>query len=198
MIRSSVPFVRAYPLLRTRYTAALHTSAVWRMEKSAVVSNWNPFAKKQQEEQKPDQQLQNAVDKVDLNFNVEYQDKEDIPSWKSKVLMNDAEEVEKTLKEIVQKHVKDINESSWSEISLADTTLKFNIIKDAIVETGKDVPSAELNNITTVLDALAFFSRKAVSVDDKRGAVQRFFEEDIEEVPSNLAFKKLEKHAAQA
>jgi hypothetical protein len=80
MIRSSVPFVRAYPLLRTRYTAALHTSAVWRMEKSAAVSNWNPFAKKQQEEQKPDQQLQNAVDKVDLNFNVEYQDKEDIPS----------------------------------------------------------------------------------------------------------------------
>ncbi|CAO3673405.1 unnamed protein product [Umbelopsis ramanniana] len=198
MIRSSVPFVRAYPLLRTRYTAALHTSAVWRMEKSVAVNNWNPFAKKQQEEQKPDQQLQNAVDKVDLNFNVEYQDKEDIPSWKSKVLMNDTAEVEKTLKEIVQKHVKDINESSWSKISLADTTLKFNIIKDAIVETGKDIPSAELNNIATVSDALAFFSRKAVSLEDKRGAVQRFFEEDLEEVPRNLAFKKLEKHEVQA
>ncbi|KAI9281725.1 hypothetical protein BC943DRAFT_282283 [Umbelopsis sp. AD052] len=168
------------------------------MEKSAAVNAWNPFAKKQQEEQKPDQQLQNAVDKIDLNFNVEYEDKEELPSWKSKVLMNDAEEVEKTLKEIVQKHAKDINESNWSEISLADTTLKFNIIKDAIIETGKDVPSAELNNITTVSDALAFFSRKAVSLDDKRGVVQRFFEEDVEEVPSNLAFKKLEKHDAQA
>jgi hypothetical protein len=112
--------------------------------------------------------------------------------------MNDTAEVEKTLKEIVQKHVKDINESSWSEISLADTTLKFNIIKDAIVETGKDVPSAELNNIATVSDALAFFSRKAVSLEDKRGAVQRFFEEDLEEVPSNLAFKKLAKHEVQA
>jgi hypothetical protein len=50
------------------------------MEKSAVLNNWNPFAKKQTEEQKPDQKLQNAVDKVDLDFNVEYEDKENIPS----------------------------------------------------------------------------------------------------------------------
>jgi hypothetical protein len=110
--------------------------------------------------------------------------------------MNDVEQVEKTLKEIVQKHVEYVNESNWSEISLADTSIKFNIIKDAIVETGKDVPSAELNNIKTVSDALVFFSRKAIPLEDKRGHVQRYFEDDLEEVPSNLTFKKLEKHQA--
>lgn len=80
MIRSATSLVRAYPLLRTKYTAALHTSAILRIDKSGVVGSWNPFAKKEQDQQKPDQQLQNAVEKVDLNFQVDYEDKKDIPS----------------------------------------------------------------------------------------------------------------------
>jgi hypothetical protein len=119
-------------------------------------------------------------------------------SWKSTTLMNDAEQVEKCLKEIVQKHFKDGSESNWSDISLADTNVKFNVIKDAIVETGKDVPNAELNNIKTVSDALEFFSRKAVALEDKRGAVQRFFEDDIEELPSNIAFQKQAKYGIES
>lgn len=119
-------------------------------------------------------------------------------SWKSTTLMNDAEQVEKCLKEIVQKHFKDASESNWSDISLADANVKFNVIKDAIVETGKDVPNAELNNIKTVSDALAFFSRKAVALEDKRGDVQRFFEDDVEELPSNIAFQKQAKYGIES
>jgi len=198
MIRSAASVVRAYPLLQSRYTAAIHTSAILRIDKSGVVGNWNPFAKKQQDEPKQDQQLQNAVEKVDLNFNVDYEDRQEISSWKNTVLMNDTEQVEKCLKEIVQKHVKEASESNWSEISLSDANIKFNIIKEAIIETGKDIDNAELNNIKTVSDALAYFSRKAVALEDKRGAVQRYFEEDVEELPSNVAFQKHEKYVLES
>lgn len=112
--------------------------------------------------------------------------------------MNDTEQVEKCLKEIVQKHIKEASESNWSEISLSDTNIKFNIIKEAIIETGKDIDNAELNNIKTVSDALAYFSRKAVALEDKRGAVQRYFEEDVEELPSNVAFQKHEKYVLES
>jgi hypothetical protein len=79
MIRSSL--AKTYPLLRTRYTAALHTSAVLRIgNTTATGASWNPFAKKQEQEQKPDQPLQDAVNKVDLDFTVDYEDKLDIPS----------------------------------------------------------------------------------------------------------------------
>jgi hypothetical protein len=82
MFRSSAAFTKAYPILRSKYTAALHTSAILRIDNSIALASWNPFAKKQepQQEQKPDQQLQDAVNKVDLDFNVDYEDKVDIPS----------------------------------------------------------------------------------------------------------------------
>jgi capsid portal protein len=101
--------------------------------------------------------------------------------------------VQSILKQIVQKHIQDAGDSNWSEASLADVKVKFNVIKDAIVETGKDVPNAELNNIETVSDALAFFSRKSVLPDDARDSVQRYLEDDVEELPSNLSFHKREK-----
>ncbi|CAM0140343.1 hypothetical protein VKS41_007028 [Umbelopsis sp. WA50703] len=192
MIRSSL--AKTYPLLRTRYTAALHTSAVLRIgNTTATGASWNPFAKKQEQEQKPDQPLQDAVNKVDLDFTVDYEDKLDIPSWKNATIVNDVEQVQSILKQIVQKHIQDAGDSNWSEASLADVKVKFNVIKDAIVETGKDVPNAELNNIETVSDALAFFSRKSVLPDDARDSVQRYLEDDVEELPSNLSFHKREK-----
>ncbi|KAG2173101.1 hypothetical protein INT43_004474 [Umbelopsis isabellina] len=192
MIRSSL--AKTYPLLQTRCTAALHTSAAVRIANTnAIGASWNPFAKKQEQEQKPDQPLQDAVNKVDLDFNIDYEDKIEVPSWKNATIINDVEQVQSILKQVVQKHIHGASDSNWTEASLADVNVKFNVIKDAIIETGKDVPNAELNNIESVSDALAFFSRKSVLPDDARGAVQRYLEEDVEELPSNLSFHKREK-----
>lgn len=60
------------------------------------------------------------------------------------------------------------------------------ILKDAVAKTGRDIPNLTLNNIATVQDAVDFFLSK--KEPKKGGVVKEFFEENENEIPSNVRF----------
>ncbi|RUS16277.1 hypothetical protein BC937DRAFT_91417 [Endogone sp. FLAS-F59071] len=170
-LASQPPRSLSRSLIRPTLVAPIHT-------RPAVTANWplSWFTGKANDEQ---------VVESDITFDTGFEDKEFAQ------IALDPEKVRGAVREAVLAHVSDAGatdstESTWTRIELADPSLKFKILKDAVTKTGRDIPNLTLNNITTVQDALDFFLSKR---EPRKGAVvKEFFEENENEIPPNVQF----------
>ncbi|CAO3589195.1 unnamed protein product [Absidia cylindrospora] len=110
-------------------------------------------------------------------------------SWNS-LLIEDVDQIHSSIRSIVSEHIQGLGDNDWKEASLADTDIKFKVIKESIKQTGKEIPNLELTNIATVSDLLAFYERVP---NVTQTSVEKFFAENVNSLPSNLTFEAASK-----
>lgn len=164
-----------------------HTVPAMMAESEGLFGKLNPWAKKEQTQQQ--QQVtpaQHTSEEPKVTFNVKYEDEDDIVSWKRTDILTDAAELESTVKSVILQHVQGATETNWKELPVNDSKTKFQIVKESIKQTGKEVPNYELNSFETTKDILDYFkSEKALA---KKVTIADYFEEHRESLPSNLTF----------
>ncbi|KAI7902329.1 uncharacterized protein BX663DRAFT_435600 [Cokeromyces recurvatus] len=168
-----------------------HTaSIICAKNEGGLLGKLNPWAKKEaQQEVTPAQNTSDDVPKMTVDdstkvtFNVQYEEPEDIISWKKTDMMKDPTEIETTVKTIILQHVQGATEANWNELSIQDLNTKFQIIKESIKQTGKEVPNHELNKLKSTKDVIEFFKTEHSKVKD----VQDYLLEQ-ESLPPNIKF----------
>ncbi|KAI9249634.1 hypothetical protein BY458DRAFT_494056 [Sporodiniella umbellata] len=158
----------------------IHTSAIV-LGENGLFGKFNPWAAKENKEVvTPAQQTSEALP---VTFNVNYEDKISIPSWKNKEVIKDQEKIESILQSIVLEHSQE--EGHWKEFSLNDRELKFKIIKESMKQLGREIPSYQLNTIEKAQDILDSFVE--FNKNDVEAMTIRDFLESREQ-PANVAF----------
>ncbi|KAI8368955.1 hypothetical protein BD560DRAFT_330526 [Blakeslea trispora] len=158
----------------------MHTTRPILAESDGLFGKMNPWAKKE-----PIQAVtpaQPTAEETPVTFNVDYET-EKIVSWKREEVMTDVQTIESTVQSVIQHHVPQATES-WP---LDDHRIKFQILKDSMQQTGKEVPNYQLDRLKTTQDVLNFF--KGTMDQKKPLTVKSFFEENEDKLPSNLTFK---------
>ncbi|EGF76466.1 expressed protein [Batrachochytrium dendrobatidis JAM81] len=78
----------------------------------------------------------------------------DAPSkTSSRVTKIPTTDISKAVEKVVYKYV-DCSSDNWKQVQLASPSLKFRIVFDAMISTGRSVSSAELSNLFTTQDLL--------------------------------------------
>jgi hypothetical protein len=163
-----------------------HTLPAILAESEGLFGKFNPWANKnKQETVSPAQHTTEEPTKV--TFNVKYQDAEDVPSWKRKDVLTNEAEIESTVKSVILAHVEGATETNWTDLPIQDLKTKFNVLKESIKETGKDVPNYELNGLSSTKDVLAYF-KTGGPLSAQKVTIQSYFEENSESLPKNLTF----------
>ncbi|OBZ83455.1 hypothetical protein A0J61_08497 [Choanephora cucurbitarum] len=170
-----IPSRRIFALASTRY---IHTTRAMMAESDGLFGKINPWAKKEQTPVQPT----TTEEETKVTFNVDYEDAEEIISWKRSDVLTDVDAIETTVKSVIQHHLPQATETS---LPLDDLNIKFQILKDSMQQTGKEVPNYQLNQLKTTQDILEFFKG---SFDQKELTVETFFEEHKDTLPSNLTF----------
>ncbi|OZJ01406.1 hypothetical protein BZG36_05723 [Bifiguratus adelaidae] len=105
-------------------------------------------------EKKDDRRI-NLADVDELRVG-QYDD--EIPSWRATTQETDPTVIRKMIETILS----DLTSTESSNLStdsvLSDPTLKFNLLKRAIKELGKEIPSHKLGQLTTVDEVIAYFT----------------------------------------
>ncbi|KAI9486793.1 MAG: hypothetical protein EXX96DRAFT_55040 [Benjaminiella poitrasii] len=148
----------------------------------------NPWAKKettQPQETTPAQHTSEEPHKV--TFNVRYEEPENIVSWKRNDILKDQNEIESTVKSVILQNVNGATEANWKELGLEDLNTKFQVIKESMKQTGKEVPNYELNKMSNTKDILEYFKSDR-PLNQSSANVQEYFEQNRESLPSNIKF----------
>ncbi|KAI8638266.1 hypothetical protein BD408DRAFT_477744 [Parasitella parasitica] len=159
-----------------------HTAPAILAEGEGLFGKLNPWAKKVQPQLVTPAQLTSEEPKV--TFNVKYEEEDDIVSWKRNDILTDTAELESTVKSVILQYVQGANETNWDNLPVTDDNTKFQILKESMKQTGKEVPNYELNGFESTKDVLNFFkSEKALA---KKVTVLDYFEENRQSLPNNL------------
>lgn len=170
-----------------------HTLPAIAAESEGLFGKFNPWANKnkqqQQSEVAPAQPTSAASvqQPSKVTFNVKYQEADDVVSWKRKDVLEDQAELESTLKSVILAQVKGATETNWNNVAIDNVDTKFKLLKEAIKETGKEVPNYELNNLSSTKQVLEYFKTGGLA-QKKKTTVRSYFEENSESLPKNLTF----------
>ncbi|KAG0163963.1 hypothetical protein DFQ30_010703 [Apophysomyces sp. BC1015] len=173
------------------YKRTFYTTSVALAEGDSVFGRFNPWAKKTPATPEPAVATTPAdTDNVTFNVKYEEEEEEEIASWKNKVVLDNAEEIQSIIRNAVLEHVEGANESSWKEAELSDAAIKFKVVKESIKQIGREVPNATLNNVTSAADLLTYFQGK-----DERltPSIEHFFAENADSLPKNMTFEARKK-----
>ncbi|ORY98346.1 hypothetical protein BCR42DRAFT_430341 [Absidia repens] len=170
---------------QTRY---LHVSSLALAENNGVFGRFNPWAKKSTEPNTTNTENNDTPSEAigNVTFDVDFNDELEFSSWKNTEVIEDVDQIHSSIRSIVSEHIQGLGDNDWKEASLADTDVKFKVIKESIKQTGKEIPNLELTNIATVNDLLAFYERVP---DVTQTSVEKFFAETANSLPSNLTFE---------
>ncbi|CAO3634714.1 unnamed protein product [Cunninghamella blakesleeana] len=169
----------------------IHTTSLRLADNNTgVFSQFNPWAKKENDTQKPtttseQNTTSTATETIsNVTFDVEFADSQEVEFWKSTIILTDPEQIETSVQAAVIEHVKGATDINWKNVSLNDDMdIKFKVIKDSMKHVGKEVPNLDLNNISTVNDLVDFFQRKPTI---HQTTIEQFFDDNKSSLPQNL------------
>lgn len=167
-----------------------HTLPAIAAESEGLFGKFNPWANKNKQQAEPvaapAQPTSGSAQPTKVTFNVKYQEADDVVSWKRKDVLENQAEIESTLKSVILAQVEGATETNWNNVAIDNVDTKFKLLKEAIKETGKEVPNYELNNLSSTKQVLEFF--KTGGLAQKKTTVRSYFEENSESLPKNLTF----------
>lgn len=102
--------------------------------------------------------------------------------------ITEPDEIKNKIHEVVLKHVKLADKNKWMDIKLNDPNLKFEILRDCMSLTDRNIPNLELNFIETVGDAVKFYlgeEKKDLRIGHP---VATWFAENEDKLPPNMTF----------
>ncbi|CAG8809800.1 23847_t:CDS:2, partial [Gigaspora rosea] len=98
------------------------------------------------------------------------------------------DEIKNKIHDIVLKHVKLADKNKWMDIKLSDPNLKFEILRDCMSLTDRNIPNLELNFIETVGDAVKFYLGEEKKDPRIGHPVASWFAENEDKLPPNMTF----------
>ncbi|KAJ1674774.1 hypothetical protein EV182_002583 [Spiromyces aspiralis] len=113
------------------------------------------------------------------------------PGFRRSDAVLDPDVVQAVLKDIVCAETGDKGAADWKAVSLTDVDLK--VMAKAIEALNKNIPDRVIEHIRNGQDLYEFFTTKPHSSDSKH-PVAKFFEENKDQLPSNLTFVPFHKH----
>ncbi|CAG8480411.1 10107_t:CDS:2 [Acaulospora morrowiae] len=104
--------------------------------------------------------------------------------------LKDRAEIKNHIYHILENHIQiptDVGKVGWMDVKLDDQTLKFAILRDCMMATGRVVPNLELNNMKTIGDVIKFY--QVEEKDTRIGhPVAEWFIENRYKFPPNMKF----------
>lgn len=166
-----------------------HTLPAIAAESEGLFGKFNPWANKnkQQDQQVVSPAQHTSAEPSKVTFNVKYQEADDVVSWKRKEVLEDQVEIDSALKSVILVQVQGATETNWNDLPIQDANTKFNVLKEAIKETGKEVPNYELNTLSSTKKVLEYF-KTGGPLSAQKVTVRSYFEENNESLPKNLTF----------
>ncbi|KAI7817552.1 hypothetical protein BC939DRAFT_465714 [Gamsiella multidivaricata] len=174
-------------------SASLHTARTLAEEKRGFLSRLNPFAKPGSET--PAQPSTAAATDVaqDLNVEIEEEEEEEIPSWKSERQSLTPEQLEASIRSAAAPFVDTASTLYLNKIRLDDPMTKFQVLKACVVSTGQEIPSKDLASIHTLKDIMSTLQRldeeaNALPENPNGHVVAEWFEKNKSSLPPNMIF----------
>ncbi|KAI8967919.1 hypothetical protein BDF20DRAFT_917169 [Mycotypha africana] len=185
--------IAASPILKRQLHSSSYVMAS--ESKQGLFSKLNPWASK------TDTTVSESVatpvnspedDKVTFRVDYEEEEKESIKPWLNEAQLTDKAEIEAKVKSVILERIQEATETNWKGLPFKTLTAKFKVIKDAIKETGIDVPNYKLNELNTTDDILYYFTEEKdiilTAKKQQNETIKDFFEENRESLPSNMVF----------
>ncbi|KAI8092411.1 uncharacterized protein B0P05DRAFT_226750 [Gilbertella persicaria] len=177
---------RLLSLTNKRY---IHTTPAVLAESDGLFGKLNPWAKKEQPQTVTPAQHTNEEVVAPVTFDVKYEEAEEITSWKRSDVLTNEQEIESTLKSVILQHLQNANETNWKELPFEDSHIKFQILKESIKQTGKEVPNYQLSQLETTGHVLEFFKHTQVQT---HSTIEDYFLSNKDSLPTNLTFASRE------
>ncbi|KAK3819760.1 MAG: hypothetical protein J3Q66DRAFT_162135 [Benniella sp.] len=178
----------------TSTTASLHTARAPAEEKRGFLSRLNPFAKPVEPTPVSASTPADAAKaSEDLVVEIEEEEEEIIPSWKSERQYLSPEQLEESIRSAASPFVDTASTIYLHKIVLDDPKIKFQILKAYAASTGQEIPNKDLTSIHTLKDLYTTMQRldqeaRALPENPKGHVVAEWFEKNKASLPPNMVF----------